>query len=50
MFSRKHDHSPGKGGGRSVWATHTLDMTTFYLTAEKMDLVRSATPETKAGW
>lgn len=50
MFSRKHDHGPGKGGRLSVWATHTPDVTTFYLTAEKMDPVRSAAPETKAGW
>jgi len=49
MFSRKHDHGSGKGGGTSVWAAHTPDMTTFYLTAEKTDPGRSAAPETKAG-
>lgn len=50
MFSRKHDHASGKGGGTSVWAAHVPDMTTFYLTAEKMDLGRSAAPATEAGW
>ena len=50
MFSRKHDHGPGKGEGTSVWAAHTPDVTAFYLPAEKMDAGRSAAPDTRGGW